>query len=93
MQYMKKWPDASTPFTIATLDIETDVVHGHNKIIMLTIVLRAKDHLKVVTYVLQEYLTGYSNPIERIDAKMDEYLGDYVNALIFNAKPISVTLN
>lgn len=81
MQYMKKYPDVNTPYTISTLDIETDVVHGHNKVLMVTITFKAKDHLKVVTYILQEYLTGYSNPIERIDAKMDEYLRDYVTRL------------
>lgn len=88
MQYMKKWPGVETPFTLATLDIETDVVHGTKKIIMNTIILRAKDHLKVMTYVLQEYLGGYSNPIERIDAKMEEYLGEYVKRLNIKSETV-----
>ena len=88
MQYMKKWPDATTPYSIATLDIETDVVHGTKQIIMLTIILREKEGLVVKTYVLQEYLSGYSNPIERIDAKMDEYLGEYVKRLNIRSETI-----
>src|SRR5574343_498350 len=37
MMYMKKYPDIMSAYAIANLDIETDVVHGHNQIIMMTI--------------------------------------------------------
>lgn len=88
MMYMKKYPDIMTAYSIATLDIETDVVHGHNQILMLTITYKAKDHIKVITTISADYLKGISNPIERIDAKMDELLGDYVKRLDIRCETI-----
>ena len=88
MQYMKRWPEALSNYTIATLDIETDVVHGHNQILMVTVTFKTKDALKVVTTVSQEYLAGYHDPIGRIEAKMNEYLGDYVKRLNIQCETI-----
>ena len=88
MQYMKRWPEAMTAYTISILDIETDVVHGHNQIIMLTVIFKSKVDVKVVTLISADYLKGINNPIGRIDAKMDEYLSDYVKRLNIKCETI-----
>lgn len=77
-EYMVKYPGNVTPYSVAELDIETDMVNeetlGHP--IMST--LSMKD--KMITAVVRSYLKGYANVEERIQELSRQYLGEHITA-------------
>lgn len=81
MQYMQQYPDALSGYTIATLDVETDVVHGTKDIIMLTVTFIAGDHIKLLTVVKRGFVAGLTDVAGRVETAMRHYLGDYVERL------------
>lgn len=58
--YKKKYPDAFSYYTVATLDIENDIDTGEITIISIS------REWEVYTVILQKYLHGISNPIDRL---------------------------
>jgi hypothetical protein len=79
-EYMKKWPDLHARGTnlVAVLDIETDMVlptnhPDHGKMIMGSVTM--KDKARIV--VLESYFAGIDDPINKLQAKFTEYLGEY----------------
>lgn len=71
--YMKQW-DVKTYYTVAGLDTETDVVHGHGEILMSTICFENK----VFTVIQKSFLKGQLDPVNRIHKLIDEYIGEVV---------------
>lgn len=72
-KYEKKWPDTFSPYTFAVYDIETDVLHGTNEIIIAT--LSFKEH--VVTVVNEQYVKDTPENKERLKHLFTYYLGEY----------------
>jgi len=72
--YIDKYPNTLTPFTIATFDIETDVLFGTGDIIMATIIFKDK----IFTSILSRFVIGLSNINDRILKAADKYIGSYL---------------
>lgn len=73
--YMNKYPDLTTGFNVAFFDIETDVVHGTDDIIIATIVFKDK----VFTAVLGSFVNGFSLVHEMFKSKINKYIGEYID--------------
>lgn len=71
-KYMQKWPDAISPATVAVYDIETDVVEGHEEILMASVTYGSK----AILAVSQRFLKGIDNPEEQIQKAFQLYLGE-----------------
>lgn len=69
--YMDKWPEFITPHSVATFDVETDVVHGTDDIIMATLAFGKR----VFTAVQKSFLVGQANVFDRLQRKLVQYLG------------------
>lgn len=63
----------STPYTVASLDIETDVVRGNGDPILITVCF--KDQVK--TFGTKMYFEGIADPIEEYHRLAEHYLGEY----------------
>jgi hypothetical protein len=72
--YQDNFPGLTTPYTAAMFDIETDVNHGTEEIVMATLSMKKR----VVTAVTERFLQGHSDVINRLKALMNKYLGDVV---------------
>lgn len=72
--YMNKWPNVITPFSVCTFDTETDMIHGHEQVIMAS----AAFQNKVIISVTKACIAGYSTPEKRFYDALDKYLGDVV---------------
>ncbi len=42
--YMNKWPNVITPFSVCTFDTETDMIHGHEQVIMASRSIPERGH-------------------------------------------------
>lgn len=73
-QYMKTWPDKSTPYSVAFFDIETDVIHGTEDPIVLQVTF--KKHVYMVT--TKAFVEGIGNLQEEFHRKMGIYLGEHM---------------
>lgn len=71
--YMDTWPDCVSVNKVAVLDAETDMVEGHEEIIMLALTCREKAKLVVV----KKFLEGVYDPTAKIHAAFEKYLGEY----------------
>jgi hypothetical protein len=73
--YRSRWPDLNTPSSMAASDTETDMVHGHKRVIMQTI--SYKD--RVYTAVVRSFLNGVggtdADKIEKCREALVKYLG------------------
>lgn len=73
--YQDKYPNIQTKYSVAVFDVETDVLHGTEEIIMATVTY--KDI--VYTVVVESFVCGLVNVAKRIEILMDKYLGEYVS--------------
>lgn len=71
-KYMQKYPDAVSEAGVAVYDIETDVIHGTEAIIMASVTFKDR----AILAVNKKFLTGIINPEEQIRAGFHEYLGE-----------------
>ena len=85
-QYMNKYPDLFTPFTMAVFDIETDVVYGTGDIIMATLSMGDK----VFTAVLNSFVAGQGNVEPRLQSMSQLYLGEYIEKRCINWEVVFV---
>lgn len=69
-QYQAKWPTLNTPYRAAPFDVETDVVHGTNEIIIATLAFGKK----VTTAVTKKFVEGEINVVQRLHEKLKKYL-------------------
>lgn len=72
-RYQKTFPDCISLNTVCVLDIETDMVLGHSKPIMIGITFRDKAFLGVT----KEFIDGDTDYINKIHRKFTELLGQY----------------
>lgn len=82
--YQTRWPNHLTAYSVATLDIETDVVCGTNDPIMCTITY--KNH--VFVSVVKWFVEGFSNVEELYRNAARRYIGEYIDKhnleIVFN---------
>lgn len=73
--YLDKWPGIRSKSDVSVLDIETDVVHGTEEIIMTTLSFRDK----IITSISKKYLGPLLEGAETLLRRaLDKYLGEYV---------------
>lgn len=72
--YMDKYPELTTPYSMAAFDVETDVNRGSDEIIMATLSYRNK----VVTAIQKIHVQGHVNVVEQLHALLKKHLGSYV---------------
>lgn len=71
--YADRW-DKRTKYSMAVFDTETDVLHGTKEILMATVSYKTK----LITVIQKSFLSGQSNPIERIHKLANELLYKYI---------------
>jgi hypothetical protein len=71
-----KYPDTITPYSVATFDIETDVVNGTKDILMITVTFKDK----CFTAVNKSFLKGIPSPEDKFQNAVREYIPEYVDA-------------
>lgn len=69
-KYRKRFPDVVTPYSVAVLDTEADMIHGHKETIMCSVTMKDK----AVIVIQKASLKGFSNPVDRIYKAIDKYL-------------------
>lgn len=72
----KRYPDFVTPYSVAVLDTEADMIHGHEEIIMCSLTMKDK----AVLGIQKSSLKGFVNPVERIHELIEKYLNNYTKA-------------
>ncbi len=75
-KYNRKYPDIKTPYTVATLDIETDVVNGTKDIIVCTVATGNQ----IFTVINKAFITGIGSPIDRLNNASRKYLGEHIDS-------------
>ncbi|WJJ54891.1 DNA polymerase [Xanthomonas phage RTH11] len=70
--YLTKWPNRVTDNMVAVVDTETDMIDGHEEIIMASITM--KDRARLV--VVKKFLEGVHDPEAEIHRQFKHYLGD-----------------
>jgi len=73
-QYMEKYPNTVTQYSIGVLDIETDVLHGTEEIVMITLSTETKS----ITAVVGSFISGIARPVEAVNKAVDKYISEYV---------------
>lgn len=71
-EYMDTYPGLNAIYDVACFDIESDVVHGRNDIIMATLSYRDR----VYTAINKVFFEGYANIEKRLKEVYDKYIGD-----------------
>lgn len=75
--YRTKWPDLQTPSSLAIMDFETDVVHGHEHIISGSITFKDK----VCIACTKDFLGVKIHNVEKaIHEAMNKHLSEYVKS-------------
>lgn len=70
-EYMDKFPETVTPFSVSVFDTETDVIYGTDEIMMSTISYKGR----VYTAVQQRFVNGHANVVEKLQNLLVKYLG------------------
>ncbi len=73
-KYQVKYPCNMSPYSVATFDVETDVLYGTNEIIMATVIFKNK----CFTAIKEDIVKGFSNPIEQIQMRARKYISDSI---------------
>lgn len=73
--YSDKWPSLITPYSVAFFDIETDVNHGTDDPILITLIYKQK----IYTAALSSFLRGITNPEEQLRARVTKYIQPYMD--------------
>ena len=71
--YAAKYPNTFTPYTVAGLDIETDVSDEQRRILMVTVLMDGK----TFTAVTEEFLASIPNPLQAINAAIEKYIPEH----------------
>lgn len=74
-QYIRKFPGLNTARTVAMFDTETDVVEGHEQIIIATTCFENK----ALAVVQKSFLEGFSNPKELFEQAINKHLKKYID--------------
>lgn len=73
-EYQVKYPGITSMYSVGVIDIETDVIHGHGGIIMLSFTMGSI----CVTAVTKDAVKDKPNIVDDVDKMMTKYLGKYV---------------
>lgn len=73
-EYQVKYPDIKTPYTVSTLDIETDVINGTKDIIMCTVTYKNE----ITTVVLKSFIEHIPDYESKLNQRIHKYIGDYI---------------
>ena len=85
--YMVKYPDLKTEYSVGVFDTETDVIHGTEEIIMATFSFG-----KICfTAVQKSFFKGVANPEQEVLEKTNKYLEQYITAR--GIKPVLVIVD
>ena len=74
-EYKKKWSDANSPYTLAVMDYEWDVVDGTGEIIAGAVSFKGRLHLAVTKDFLG---IDYKLATDKINEMASTYLGEYI---------------
>lgn len=74
-EYMLANPTKQSKNTVATFDIEFDVISGKDQITMITVAFGSY----IFTGILESFVSGINNVESRIDASMNKYLKHYID--------------
>lgn len=74
-QYRRKYPNFTTPFTVAALDFETNVFSKDEEIIIGTCCFQNKIHLAVCEYFISD-ITLFD---EKIKSKYKRYVSEFID--------------
>lgn len=88
-EYMVKYPTTVTPYSVAELDIETDMVNDDTDGYSIMATLSMKE--KLVTVVVASYLEGYANAPARIEELSLKYLGEHIKER--NIEPVLLVVD
>lgn len=78
--YRTKWPNVSTAYTVSVFDIESDVVHGHEEVLMCSLVMATPNGgFKVFTSVVESFIGGIGDLQNAIDAAAKKYLSEHLD--------------
>lgn len=72
-KYMSKYPDLVSGYSTCIYDIETDVVHGTNQIIVATVVFGKQ----VFTVATEFFMQGFTTPGELVHSKFNIALSKF----------------
>ena len=72
-EYQKRWPDFVSPWTLAVMDYETDVVYGTETIISGSLTFKNRAILCYRT----DFLNGSKDTVELIQTAFDKHLKKY----------------
>lgn len=72
-KYMEKFPDLITDNVVGVMDIESDVINGHEKPIIVSLTCREK----AIITITKDFLKGIPNPVPAIYAAFEQYLGEF----------------
>lgn len=73
--YRDRWPELNTPSTIAASDTETDMLHGHGRVIMQTVSYGDKVYTAVVREFLEQIGGDDRFKIQKCQEALIKYLG------------------
>lgn len=85
-RYMDKFPECRSVNSVAVLDIETDVVEGHEE----PIYIGATFQNKAVLAVTKHFLGTLMNAEDKLQQKFEQYLGDVQKERNITLTPIIV---
>lgn len=72
--YDQKFPNHVSNYSVATFDIETDVLFGTNEIIIASVVFKNQ----VFTSVTKDFVKGIAQVDTLFHSMVDKYIGDYI---------------
>lgn len=72
--YQDKYPGLASYYSLAVFDVETDVVEGHERIIMASLTMMDK----VFCAVDKNFVSGYTDVRNSILKLADKYIGDII---------------
>lgn len=85
--YIVKYPDFKTEYSVGVFDTETDVLHGTEQITMATFSFG-----KICfTAVQRSFFKGIANPEKEVQEKTSKYLDTYINSR--GIKPVMVIVD
>ena len=73
--YRDRWPELNTPSSIAASDTETDMIHGHGRVIMQTISFKDRIYTAVVRDFLKTVGGDDDYKIQKLQDALIQYLG------------------
>lgn len=83
-KYQERYPDFFTPYSVATLDIETDVVNGTEDPILVSSVFNNQ----VCIVVIKSFVRGIANLEDQFKSCCDKYLSE-----VTDISKINITLH